>query len=149
MASKRLHTNDTPEVPLCAWHLRKIFWNERLLAKLLSGELIALCYEAKTRTLRGKDSPSLEDAPFTQEFVVFTADKAQEVARCQQFLRPDRRTLGAKGFPDPKQIHIGGCDYHQQGKKNCQHCGEGISTEYDKDRDAWENCCHEANTRLR
>ena len=42
------------------------------------------------------------------------------------------KTLAGSGYPDPKQISVNGFDYHQMGKKACQHCDQGIPTDYEK-----------------
>jgi len=150
MASNRLHTHDTPRVAVCNFHLRKIFWDERILTRLRVGDLYAECSEIKTRKERAPNAPPLEDSPFTQEFVVFDpASDGNEIARCQQFLTANQIVLGASGWPDPKQICVNGLDYHQKGKKECEHCNQGLPSEYEKDIQVWENYCNEANTAIR
>jgi hypothetical protein len=129
--------------------MRKVFWMERILTRLHSGELRALCHEIKTRKTPAPNAPSIEDSPFTQEFVIFDPSNNQEIARCQQFLKADPKVLGGSGLPDPKQVCIGGLDYHQKGHRACEHCTEGWLTEYTKDINVWENHCNETNTRIR
>lgn len=149
MASKRLRTHDTPEVLVCEWHMRKVFWMEHILTRLHLGLLSVLCSQVKTRKDPSPNAPSLEDSPFTQEFVIFDPKDNQEIARCQQFLKENQKLLGGSGHPDPKQVCIGGLDYHQKGHRECEHCTRGLSTDYVKDIDVWENHCNEANTRIR
>jgi hypothetical protein len=129
MSSKRLRTNDTStEVPLCEWHLRRIFWNEKLLEKYKQGTL-----EARFGPIKERKNPTVSSpAPYNQEFVLFDPVSNKEIARCHQLLEADMTTLAGSGFPDPKQININGFDYHQQGKKECDHCRRGISKVYEK-----------------
>jgi hypothetical protein len=131
MGSNRLRNNDTsPEVALCEWHLRKIFWDERLLTKLREKKL-----EARFGPVKPRKNPTVASpAPYNQEFVIFDPASNEEVARCHQLLESDMKTLAGSQHPDPKQIHINGIDYHQLGKQRpiCQHCSQGISKDYKK-----------------
>jgi len=130
MGNNRLLTNDTPEVALCEWHLRKVFWDERLLSKLQQGELKARYGEIKLR----RNPTVSSSAPYNQEFVLFDPVSNEEIARCHQLLEADKTTLAGSGFPDPKQVNINGIDYHQLSKGNpqCKHCEEGVPTDYEK-----------------
>jgi hypothetical protein len=131
MSSNRLRTNDTtPEVSLCEWHLRKIFWDEKLLEKYQQGKLASKFGSVKARRNPTVSSP----APYNQEFVLFDPASNEEIARCHQLLEADMTTLAGSGFPDPKQININGFDYHQMGKKPCEHCQQGLPTDYEKNQ---------------
>ncbi len=115
---------------MCEWHLRKIFNEERLAQKLDEGKLYVARNYVRERRNPSKQAPSLQDAPYSEEVILADSESNQEVARCQRFLEPDRKTVAASGKLDPKQLYLNGKDYHQLGKKNpvCPHCEAGIST---------------------
>jgi hypothetical protein len=80
--------------------------------------------------IKPRNNPTVNiPAPFYQQFVIFDVSSNEEIARCHQFLEADKVTLAASGKPDPKQIRIGGFDYHQRTKDEyCNHCVAGITT---------------------
>ncbi|HVW85722.1 MAG TPA: hypothetical protein VHB50_13630 [Bryobacteraceae bacterium] len=131
MAGTRLHNNNTStEVIVCAWHLRRIFWVERLWEQVKAKRLDVLRGKVKPRVNR---SEADVNAPYNQEIVIFDPATNDEIARCHWFLEADQKTPSASRFPDPKQIIINGIDYHLTGKANqeCAHCKAGIPTTHD------------------
>jgi hypothetical protein len=131
MPPSALTVNDTPiEVALCDWHLRKIFNTEGFCPKVSSGEMKIARRVLNERKKPSANGPSLEDAPYNEEFIIADASTNNEVVRCQWFLKGDKTTPAASGLPDPKEINWGGYNYHQTGKRNpqCAHCAAGIST---------------------
>ncbi len=106
MASNRLRNNvnnTSIEVALCDWHLRKVFWDKRLLPRVKSGE-----FAIKLGPIRPRKYPTVSSpAPYNQEFVIYDVASNEEIARCHQLLEADRVTLAGSKKPDPKQIRIG------------------------------------------
>ncbi len=129
MPPRGLTINNTPiEVAICDWHLRKIFNDEDFAGQLQTNQMTKLPGFIRERTNPSRNAPSLADAPYVEEFFIIDPATNEEVARCQQFLKADKRTVAASGKPDPKEINWGGYNYHQLGKKypECEHCKAGI-----------------------
>jgi hypothetical protein len=114
------------EVRLCVWHLRKVFWDERLWKKYQDGELGIIRGALRKRTNPTEEVP---DAEYNQEITLTDpANGDTQVARLHCFIAADRVSLCASGYPDPKQITWEGFDYHGNGKGQCDHCLAGITT---------------------
>jgi len=120
-------SNTFTEVTLCAWHMRRIFWNERFWEKYYTWEFDIHCSTPKRRE---QPSEKVPDAEYNQELRFIDAATGDEIARCHWFLKADGTTPCASGFPDPKEIYWRGFNYHLTGKKNptCEHCAAGITT---------------------
>ncbi len=109
--------------------MRRVCRDEKLLEKLETGELTIVVSDINERRNPSPSGPSLADAPYNREFIA--ADwNGNEVLRCHQFLKADRKTPAASGLPDPKEINWKGYNYHQTGNQHpdCEHCKAGIST---------------------
>jgi len=118
--------NSTPiHVDLCEWHLRCVFWNERLWEKYEIGVLDILWGPLKERLY---PSVRVLDAKYNQELTFIDAVSEDQVARCHWFLAADKITICASGLADPKHITWRGFDYHGNGKKECAHCQAGLTT---------------------
>ena len=133
MPSAHLQSDNTSiEVIVCDWHMRRIFWTERLIENVNTGELAITWGKLRQRKNPSPSSPSLSDAPYNQEFVIHDRFTKNEVARCQRFVGPDQKTTAASKHPDPKELIIGTVNYHQVGKRTtCEHCAGGVPTTHD------------------
>jgi hypothetical protein len=122
------HTSTDPliEVRVCDWHLRRIFWDERLWERYYTYELDILWGPLRER----KNPTSTAPSKYNQEIIFIDPHTGRQVARCHTFIEADGVTLGGKGLPDPKHITWKGFDYHltEKGGSGCEHCASRIST---------------------
>lgn len=99
------------------------------MGKVDSGEMKVVSSGILQRKNPSANAPTLEEAPFNEEFVIVDVATNEQVVRCHRFLPPDK-IPSARWLPDPKEINWRGNDYHQLSKQHpeCAHCLAGIST---------------------
>ena len=84
-----------------AIELRKIFNEERIYERALSGELQVVVLEDRHPSL-----PLAREPYCTKSQMLSYRRDGLEVARAHMYLRPDG-TIGASGLPDPKRVVVG------------------------------------------
>ena len=91
------------------WHLRRLFRNERFVARVESGELIADLVKNNHLT---PEKAALKRQAYCTHSQTYDYLRANiRVAVVHQYLMPDGISIGGSGMPDPKFLEINGRTY--------------------------------------
>lgn len=111
------------------WHLRRIFWEQRIWERFYTWELDIILKEPKPKDFIDIHGTHVA---WSQEILfVDPSNGYRQVARCHWYLGDDCEFICGSGAPDPKELNCQGINYHiHKNGALCELCENGDRIEW-------------------